>query len=69
MVRGLKVSSLACKRVLSRPENNAKETTWNRILKVLECKNETCQRIELKEKMKKWGNLSSYHVYPRSYGY
>ena len=34
-------------------------------LKVLKCKNEIHEQIELKEEIKKWGNLSGYHVTSR----
>ena len=52
MLTGLKELSLACK--FYRPEHNAEEvggraTLWNWILKILKCKNEIFQRIELKE--------------------
>ena len=52
MLTGLKVSSFPCKCVFYRPEHNAKR---NLILKVLKCKNEAHQQIELKELMKQNG--------------
>ena len=50
VVTGMKVSPLACKCVFYKPEHKAKGggTSWNRILKVLKCRNEIYQRIELK---------------------
>ena len=36
--------------------------SWNWILKVLRCKNEICQWLELKECMGKMNHLSSYHL-------
>ena len=48
MLAGLKVPSLACKRGFYRTEHE-EETPWNRILKVLKCRNEIYQRTEFKE--------------------
>ena len=48
MLTTLKVSSLACKCVFYRPEQNAKERPHGtEFFKVLKCKNEKYQRIEL----------------------
>ena len=48
MLTGLKMSSLACKCLFYRPEDNVKGEP-DGILKILKCKNEIDQRIELKE--------------------
>ena len=54
--KGKNVSSLACKCVFYRPENNAKGGTefwkrgkWNWILKILKSKIEICQQKNFKE--------------------
>ena len=50
MLTTLKVSSLACKCIFYRPEQNAKEGPHGtEFFKVLKCKNEIYQRIELIE--------------------
>ena len=51
MLTGLKVSSLACKRIFYKSEN-AKGRPWNWILKVFKCKNEIYKQIELQEYIK-----------------
>ena len=68
MLIALKVSSLASKCAFYRPErreNNAMR--GYQIWKVLKCKNEIHQRIELKQQMRKWGHLSSSHVHYQFY--
>ena len=50
MLTGFKVLPLACKCAFHRPEYNVKGgTPWNCILKILKCRNEIYQWIELKE--------------------
>ena len=67
MLTGLKVSSLTYKLVFYKPELNAKAGPYG--IKFSKPQNETYQWIELKEyTKKKWGHLSSYHVYFHSYG-
>ena len=61
MLTTLKVSSLACKCVFYRPEQNAMERLHGtEFFKVLKCKNEIYQRIELiKIKMRSFPELWS----------
>ena len=69
MLTGLKVSSLACKCVLYRPERNAKENLMELDFEGLEMQNKIYQWIELKEQIKKWDYLCSYYAQSQSYGY
>ena len=69
MLTGLKVSSLTCKCVFYRTELNVKGGGGDPIeliLKVLTLNKPKDRKF--KEEMKKWGHLSSYHVYFQNYG-
>ena len=60
MLIGLKLSSLVSERAFYRPEHNVRGGMGSkeiRILKIVKCKNELYQWIELTEYMRKMGSL------------
>ena len=68
MLTSLKVPSLACKCASGRPEHNARGGIHgNKFGRYWNPKMKYTNGYSSKSRWKKWGHLSSYHVYSWSY--